>query len=121
MITTHTRCSLSWADTAASTIGRLYGYLTPPLPRRQLYIPLPFLRNYKLGFARRKSLAGFMAATVTGFAITTAFWGYFAPFRNEPSTLVGGGWKLVGVGLISGLISGVVEALGSYLATHHHN
>ena len=50
--------SLSWADTAASTIGRLYGSLTPPIP-----FQTPILR---FPLAPRKSTAGFVAATVTG-------------------------------------------------------
>jgi diacylglycerol kinase (CTP) len=105
--------SLSWADTTASTIGRMWGYLTPPLPTTQLYIPLPYLRDFRLGFAKRKSTAGFIAAALTGLTVTTSFWGYFASLRNEPSSLVGGGWKLVGVGIISGIISGIVEAIGT--------
>ncbi|CAG7848986.1 SubName: Full=Related to HSD1-ER membrane protein {ECO:0000313/EMBL:CCA67400.1} [Serendipita indica DSM 11827] len=56
---------LSWADTAASTIGRLWGRYTPPLPRRIPYIGLPF--------APRKSTAGYAAAWVTGGLITCAF------------------------------------------------
>jgi len=62
---------LSWADTAASTIGRLWGSKTPPLPSRFLGLP----------FAPRKSLAGFLAATVTGALIAAGFWGYMAPIR----------------------------------------
>ncbi|KAI9069716.1 hypothetical protein FKP32DRAFT_1559156 [Trametes sanguinea] len=62
---------LSWADTAASTIGRLLGPYTAPLPRR-----LPLLR---LPLAPRKSLAGFIAGSLTGAAIAVGFWGAFAP------------------------------------------
>ena len=50
--------SLSWADTAASTIGRLYGSSTPPLPPQTPILRLPL--------APRKSSAGFVAATLTG-------------------------------------------------------
>ncbi|PVF96936.1 hypothetical protein CPB86DRAFT_708011 [Serendipita vermifera] len=59
---------LSWADTAASTIGRLWGRYTPPLPRR-----IPYLG---LRFAPRKSTAGYAAAWITGGLITSAFLGY---------------------------------------------
>lgn len=52
---------LSWCDPCASTFGRLYGRKTPAMPA-----PL---------FARRKSLAGFLAAVVTGALTTYLFWG----------------------------------------------
>ncbi|KAJ9110058.1 hypothetical protein QFC19_001728 [Naganishia cerealis] len=59
--------TLSWSDTAASTIGRLIGRHSSPLPS---YVPLlPFLP-----FAQRKSLAGYLAAAVTGFCICLGFW-----------------------------------------------
>ncbi|KAH0831050.1 hypothetical protein J3R83DRAFT_13561 [Lanmaoa asiatica] len=68
---------LSWADTAASTFGRLYGSRTPPLPKRLFGIfPL----------APRKSLAGFTAATLTGAAIATGFWALLAPAREHGLT-----------------------------------
>ncbi|TFY58808.1 hypothetical protein EVG20_g8014 [Dentipellis fragilis] len=51
-----------WADTAASTFGRLWGKLTPALPSRFLGLPLSPL----------KSTAGSIAAT--GFAIAIVFW-----------------------------------------------
>ncbi|KAI0323648.1 hypothetical protein GY45DRAFT_1264261 [Cubamyces sp. BRFM 1775] len=71
---------LSWADTAASTIGRLLGPYTAPLPRSIPLIPfVPFLR---LPLAPRKSLAGFIAGSVTGSAIVLGFWGYFYPVRD---------------------------------------
>jgi len=60
---------LSWADTAASTFGRLWGRYTPPLPRRLLGLPL----------APRKSFAGFTAAALTGAAITAGFWVFITP------------------------------------------
>lgn len=123
--------SLSWADTAASTVGRLFGSRTPPLPRN-----IPVLR---LPLAPRKSLAGFLAATVTGACIAVGFWGWAAPLRNggadvswfwsggvrststflnqfgyEGTGLAGaGGWAGLGaIGLLAGLVSGVAEALG---------
>ncbi|CCD24870.1 diacylglycerol kinase NDAI_0E00540 [Naumovozyma dairenensis CBS 421] len=51
---------LSWSDTAASTFGRKYGYLTPKL-------------------ARNKSLAGSLAAFIVGFVTTLLFYGYLVP------------------------------------------
>ncbi|KAL6297952.1 hypothetical protein BKA93DRAFT_745105 [Sparassis latifolia] len=100
---------LSWADTAASTFGRLFGAYTPPLPRA-----LPLLN---IPLARRKSLAGFIAGSLTGALIAIGVWGWFAPVRR-----VDFGWppnapelrKWVGlgiVGLVSGLVSGIAEAL----------
>ncbi|KAF5356566.1 hypothetical protein D9758_008212 [Tetrapyrgos nigripes] len=109
---------LSWADTAASTIGRAWGSLTPRLPSR-----LPILR---LPLAPRKSLAGFLAATATGAAVAAGFWGWMAPMREEASdvswrwsglTIGGvesgfGGWAgLSMIALFSGMVSGVAEAL----------
>ncbi|KAJ9118048.1 hypothetical protein QFC24_006320 [Naganishia onofrii] len=59
--------TLSWSDTAASTVGRLIGRYSSPLPS---YVPLiPFLH-----FAKRKSLAGYLAAALTGFCICLGFW-----------------------------------------------
>lgn len=61
------RNSLSWSDTAASTVGRLIGRHSSPLPS---HVPLiPFLP-----FAKRKSLAGYLAAALTGFCICLGFW-----------------------------------------------
>ncbi|KAG6837142.1 hypothetical protein H0H93_014047 [Arthromyces matolae] len=68
---------LSWADTAASTFGRLYGSRTRPLPARLPLLGLPL--------APRKSLAGFLAATITGTIIAFGFWSFVAPVRNELS------------------------------------
>lgn len=73
-------CSLSWADTAASTIGRLWGAYTPPLP---LSVPLiPYLPFFRLPLAPRKSLAGFLAGSITGAAIAVGFWGFCYPVRD---------------------------------------
>ncbi|KIJ16279.1 hypothetical protein PAXINDRAFT_168442, partial [Paxillus involutus ATCC 200175] len=112
---------LSWADTAASTFGRLYGRLTPPLPQR-LFGVLPL--------APRKSLAGFIAASVTGAAVATGFWALIGPMRDSgltwsweggvsPAFSGGGssstafsGWVgIVTIGIVAGLVSGVAEAL----------
>ncbi|KAJ8595734.1 hypothetical protein M405DRAFT_758676 [Rhizopogon salebrosus TDB-379] len=111
---------LSWADTAASTFGRLWGPLTPPLPARLLGLPL----------APRKSMAGFIAATVTGAAVAAGFWTYIAPIRDNltwswdagvSSTFSGASVEAGGVfseftglavvTLWAGLVSGVAEAL----------
>lgn len=51
---------LSWCDTAASTFGRLYGRYTPKV-------------------RRGKSLAGSLAAMLTGILTAMYFWGYLAP------------------------------------------
>ncbi|MBW0465497.1 hypothetical protein O181_005212 [Austropuccinia psidii MF-1] len=52
---------LSWVDTAASVIGRLFGSQGNRLPSPP--------------FARRKSLAGFLGALVMGTLTSWAFWG----------------------------------------------
>lgn len=140
--------SLSWADTAASTIGRLWGAYTPPLPRS---LPLiPYLPFFRLPLAPRKSLAGFLAGSITGAAIALGFWGFFYPVRDAqlliqlPSTnalaavydvlpeaaamavkhgvrwmqsltVPVGKWAgLTLLGVVSGLISGTAEALGTF-------
>jgi len=51
---------LSWCDTAASTIGRLYGRYTPRI-------------------RRGKSLAGSAAAAVVGVLTAALFWGWAVP------------------------------------------
>ena len=138
--------SLSWADTAASTVGRLWGAYTPPLPRSIPLVPfIPFLR---LPLAPRKSLAGFIAGSLTGAAIAVGFWGLYYPVRDAELTFrlpmetialvqdalpdaaaevvergvewvqsVGaplGRWVgLATLGVVSGLISGTAEALGT--------
>lgn len=52
---------LSWADTAASVFGRLFGRYTPALPSPP--------------FASRKSLSGFLAALIAGAGVALLFWG----------------------------------------------
>jgi len=129
---------LSWADTAASTIGRLWGRYTKALPQRTPVLRLPL--------APRKSRAGFAAACVTGGVIAVGFWGWLAPasgrlgaswtfengvgeyFRASQVSAVAaagekvrealgggvstGGWVgLVVIGVVAGLVSGVAEAL----------
>lgn len=60
---------LSWCDTAASTFGRLYG-------------------KYTIRLRKGKSLAGTLAAMLTGIAAACFFWGYLAPrtgpFPDDP-------------------------------------
>ncbi|KAI9885068.1 MAG: hypothetical protein M1823_003123 [Watsoniomyces obsoletus] len=56
---------LSWCDTAASTIGRAYGRLTPRI-------------------RRGKSLAGSIAAGVVGALTAFVFWGWLAPPGGGP-------------------------------------
>lgn len=114
--------SLSWVDTAASTIGRLWGRYTPPLPRRLPLVYLPL--------APRKSLAGFLAGSLTGVIIAAGFWGSLASIGDVAPvwTWEGGvtgthigdaggvlaGWiGLTVISLVSGIVSGVAEALGT--------
>ncbi|KAI6128147.1 hypothetical protein EDD16DRAFT_1472665 [Pisolithus croceorrhizus] len=113
---------LSWADTAASTFGRLYGQFTPRLPARLPILGLPL--------ASRKSLAGFIAAAITGAAVAVGFWSFVAPLREQSSELswtweggVGGtfadsgskmfsGWTgIATIGIVTGLVTAVAEAL----------
>ena len=111
---------LSWADTNASIFGRLWGRYTPPLPRRLPLLGLPL--------AARKSVAGFIAASVTGGLIAVGFWGWVAPLRSyandvswtwdqglsgTTSAMFGGWFGLGLIGVASALISGVAEALGT--------
>lgn len=88
-------CSLSWSDTTASTLGRLWGRYTPPLPAH-----VPGIKF--LPFAPRKSLAGFLAATVTGILICLGFW------RNGS----GGHWHLLDAHWLGLLVSSVVIGIG---------
>ncbi|KAL9094086.1 MAG: hypothetical protein Q9165_003501 [Trypethelium subeluteriae] len=55
---------LSWCDTAASTFGRLWGRYTPRV-------------------RRGKSLAGSIAAMITGIATAALFWGVVAPAVDQ--------------------------------------
>jgi diacylglycerol kinase (CTP) len=93
-----------------------------------------------LPFAPRKSIAGFIAASLTGALTAIAFWGWFAPLVNRPEvswtwadgfsvssaakdhildcakrrgSLDFGGWVGLGIiGVFAGIVSGVAEALG---------
>ncbi|KAF9700035.1 hypothetical protein EKO04_001330 [Ascochyta lentis] len=55
---------LSWCDTAASTFGRLWGHLTPKV-------------------RKGKSLAGTIAACVTGIITAVLWWGWLGPLYSE--------------------------------------
>lgn len=55
---------LSWCDTAASTFGRLWGHLTPKV-------------------RKGKSLAGSIAACVTGVITAAVWWGWLGPTFSE--------------------------------------
>lgn len=60
-------CLLSWSDTAASTFGRRYGHLTPKL-------------------TKHKSLAGTLAAFITGVITCYMFYGFFVPTYGNTNT-----------------------------------
>lgn len=95
---------LSWADTAASTFGRAYGHLTP-----------------KLFGSKRKSLAGSIAAFVTGVVCATLIYQYFLPAYPEvnadsnimwsPETSDIPFWLLA---LMSGFVGAISEAIDVY-------
>ncbi|ETW77212.1 hypothetical protein HETIRDRAFT_446249 [Heterobasidion irregulare TC 32-1] len=91
---------LSWADTAASTFGRLWGRHTPPLPAHILGLPL----------APRKSLAGFLAAALTGAGICAAFYAHL----GSDAVRAGASWDFVrGVaaqGVDGSAVGGAVRA-----------
>lgn len=104
--------SLSWADTAASTLGRLFSR-TPynlPLPRTLFGLPI----------APSKSVVGFLAAWITGTAVAVGYYGG-GPGGGESR----GGkvdWRVLewrrGVaitGTMVGFVAAVTEALGETL------
>lgn len=100
-------CSLSWSDTTASTIGRLWGKHTPPLPAHLPFVPA-------IRFAPRKSLAGFLAATITGVGICMGFWWNGSEGKWA---VLDGSWA--GLGITAGVVGvggAVVEALGESIA-----
>jgi len=70
--------SLSWCDTSASVFGRMLGAYTPPLPSPP--------------FARRKSLAGFLAAFISGTLTAYYFWG--TGVANRGARIGGLSWDL---------------------------
>ncbi|BEI80410.1 hypothetical protein CcaverHIS002_0109390 [Cutaneotrichosporon cavernicola] len=96
--------TLSWSDTTASTLGRLWGRHTPPLP--------PHFPGIKfLPFAPRKSLAGFLAASVTGFLIGYGFWHNGSTVYHDWLILDSGMLGRIGTALVVGVGGAVVEAL----------
>lgn len=103
----------------------MFGRYTPPLPRRVPILGIPF--------APRKSLAGFIAGSLAGAAVAAGFWGWIAPLGNiqplwslEPGSAihvveaagekaVASGWGGLGlISVVSGVVSGVAEALGEH-------
>ncbi|CUM48059.1 unnamed protein product [Debaryomyces fabryi] len=86
---------LSWADTAASTIGRQYGKYTPQI------VP-------------GKSLAGTLACFSVGVSCCYLVYGYFIPkFDNQPGYIMwtpeSSALNLHSYALISGVIASVSE------------
>ncbi|KAH7101649.1 hypothetical protein BKA62DRAFT_743242 [Auriculariales sp. MPI-PUGE-AT-0066] len=106
--------TLSWADTSASTFGRMFGRRTRQLPTS---FPLPGTGLRLPLFAPKKSVAGFTAAVVTGAIITGGFYGAVAPLGvDAPSWQLGkgllGSWPgLALLTAVGGLTAGVAEAL----------
>jgi len=102
---------LSWADTAASIFGRMYGHRTAKLPKT-LFGVLPL--------AARKSLAGSTAAFIIGLVTAATFWGLCSgglggklgnPVWNWDQRKTGGlgGLAVLSVGV--GIITSITEAL----------
>lgn len=95
-------CLLSWSDTAASTFGRRYGHLTPKL-------------------TKHKSLAGTLAAFVTGIITCYMFYGFFVPTygnRNVKGTIM---WTaetsrltLHELAWLGGLVAALSEGIGIF-------
>lgn len=88
---------LSWSDTAASTIGRKFGYLSPKL-------------------AKGKSLIGSIAAFITGIIACYIFYGIITPkfpevskdFEYDPNSNM---INLHTLALLSGFIASVSEGI----------
>lgn len=89
---------LSWADTAASTVGRTFGKYTPEV-------------------GRGKSIAGCLASAFTGLCACYLFYGYFVleyPWVNGPGELL---WtpetsqlNIHALALLTGVITSFSEA-----------
>ena len=75
----------------------------------------------RLPLAPRKSLAGFIGASVTGALIAVGFWTLIAPVRPADMSFqfdlssTSGCVALAALALWAGLVSGVAEALGACL------
>ncbi|ODQ81561.1 hypothetical protein BABINDRAFT_159835 [Babjeviella inositovora NRRL Y-12698] len=90
---------LSWADTSASTFGRMYGHLTPKV-------------------SGSKSLAGSFAAFLTGVLSAYVLYGVFIPRFPEVNVGYVIEWtaetsklNLFTLSLLSGLVASVSEAI----------
>ncbi|HEV7738416.1 MAG TPA: hypothetical protein VGO47_13720 [Chlamydiales bacterium] len=77
------------------------------------------IRPYvSLPLAARKSLAGFIAASLTAGLITFSFWGWIAPLRSSEAVWTWdhgkfGGWTGLSIlSIFSALVGGMAEALG---------
>lgn len=91
---------LSWADTAASVFGRLFGKYTPPLPSPP--------------FATRKSLAGTIAATSVAGLTSALFWATPIAQIGRRRLLASEGSNPIPLPLLcigGGIVGGVAEAL----------
>ncbi len=104
---------LSWCDTAASTVGRIWGRYTPQV-------------------RRGKSLAGCLASFAVGAITAAVFWGLVVPntpnwandaayplMWNERLGIEGvgevtGGWALAMMSVVTGVIASVSEALDCF-------
>lgn len=113
-VCTHT-FSLSWADTSASTIGRLFSHsrYNPKLPRRIFFNIIPI--------ARSKSLIGFLAAWFTGLCIGVGYYGGIDEYGGGRSRGGAVDWRVLewkrGValtGMMVGAVAAVTEALGQF-------
>lgn len=90
---------LSWSDTAASTIGRRYGHLSPKI-------------------SGNKSLAGSLAAFAVGLIVCFGFYGYFVPYYhyvNRPGEIA---WNpesskigLFEISWLGGLVAALSEGI----------
>lgn len=91
---------LSWADTAASVFGRLFGQYTPPLPSPP--------------FAARKSLAGTLAASTVATLTAVLFWATPIAQLGRRTPIATEGRNSIPLSLLcigSGIVAGVAEGL----------
>lgn len=123
----------------------MWGRYTRPLPRRIPYIGLKFAPRKSTGesilehliklISNQSFLAGYAAAFFTGGVVTSAFLGIHAARSRDAivhadgtvmnqswdwSQRVGGHWPgLIVLGLWSGFVTAVSEALGKRILPHH--
>ena len=89
---------LSWCDTAASTVGRLYGRYTPRI-------------------RKGKSLAGSLAAAVVGAMTASMFWGWAGPRYGNTDGFLFQGTLSLPHALKSGLgLDGKQTTVGGWVA-----